>query len=67
MISGISYYRCKCGVRIQVLTETDKAQIGDGIFLEVACPKCAEKQAIYAHRILKIAIDVPARSQSFLD
>lgn len=63
MISGISNYHCKCGVRVQVLTETDKARICEDILMEVACPKCSEKQAIYAHRIIKISIDVTAKAQ----
>jgi ribosomal protein S27E len=65
MITGISYYRCKCGVRVQVLTETDKARIGEAILLEVACPKCSEKQAIHAHRIIKISIDVQGGQSAF--
>ncbi len=61
MISGISNYRCKCGVRVQVFTETDKARIATDVLIEVVCPKCTEKQAIYAHRIIKISIEVPAK------
>ena len=63
MIYGVSRYRCKCGVSLQVLTETDKSRIDEAIRLEVACPKCLEKQVIYAHRITKIDIDLPATNQ----
>ena len=62
MISGISRYRCKCGVSIQVVSETDKARIDQGIRLEVECPECKENQVIYAHRITKIAVELPAKA-----
>ena len=55
MILGVYHYRCKCGVRLQVLTEADQARIDERI--PVACPKCQEKQVVYAHRITKIEVD----------
>ena len=60
MILGVYQYRCKCGVRLQVSTETDKSRIDEGILLEVPCPNCQKKQIISAHRITKIDVDLPA-------
>ncbi len=54
MIKGVSTWRCKCGVSVKVVTETDKAQINEGIRVEAACPKCGDKQTIYAHRIIAV-------------
>jgi hypothetical protein len=64
MIPGVSHYRCKCGLSLQVLTETDKSRIDERTLLEVACPKCQEKQVIYAHRITKIEVDLPSKKQN---
>jgi DNA-directed RNA polymerase subunit M/transcription elongation factor TFIIS len=64
MIKGTSRYLCECGVSLQVLTETDKARIAEEIRLYVSCPKCKEKQVIYAHHITKIAIELPAKAQN---
>jgi hypothetical protein len=55
MFLRVYHYRCKCGVRLQVLTEADKARIDERIL--VACPRCQEKQVVYAHRITKIEVD----------
>ena len=57
VISGVSRWRCKCGVSIKVLTETERARIDKDIRNEVACPKCGERQVIYAHRVSSITIE----------
>ena len=64
VIKGVFRYRCKCGVNLQVLTETDRARIDEGIRLEITCPKCQEKQVIYAYRITKMTIELPAKNQN---
>jgi hypothetical protein len=64
MFYGVWLYRCKCGVGLEVLTETDKTRIDEDIHLEVACPKCQEKQVINAHRITKIEVELPAQNQN---
>jgi hypothetical protein len=67
MILGVYHYRCKCGVRLKVLTETDNSRIDERIPLEVPCPKCEEKQVINAHRITKIEVELPAKNQIRLE
>jgi hypothetical protein len=59
MISSVSRWRCKCGVSIKAITETDKARIDDNVRLEVACPKCGDKQLVYAHRIIEVTAERP--------
>jgi hypothetical protein len=59
MITGVSRWRCKCGISIKVLTETDKARINEGTRIEVDCPKCGDKQLIYAHRVIEVTAEKP--------
>jgi hypothetical protein len=59
MISSIACWRCKCGVSIKAITETDKAGINDNVRVEVACPECGDKQLIYAHRIIEVSAETP--------
>lgn len=59
MINGVSRWRCKCGVSIKVLTETDNARINEGFKLEVLCPKCGDKQMVCAHRAVQVTMENP--------
>jgi len=59
MITGIFRWRCKCGIGVKVLTETEKPRINDGCSLEVDCPHCGERQLIYAHRIVQVTTAPP--------
>jgi hypothetical protein len=54
MIKGVATWRCKCGHRVKVITETDRSRIADVDRLPAACPNCGDKQIIYAHRILSV-------------
>jgi ribosomal protein S27E len=59
MIKGVSQWRCKCGVTVKVLTETDRGTINEGFNLEVACPNCGDRQHIYAHRAVQVTTEAP--------
>ena len=59
MITGVARWRCKCGVSIKVVTETDKTRINENVSIEAACPKCKDRQVIYAHRIIEISTEKP--------
>jgi hypothetical protein len=59
MISSVARWRCKCGVSIKAVTETDKLHIDDNVRIEVTCPKCGDKQPIYAHRIIEVTTEKP--------
>ena len=66
MIRRVSRYCCQCGVSMKVLTDTDIVRIEERICLEVSCPTCGQKQLIYAHRIIKIAIDISGKKTNLL-
>jgi hypothetical protein len=46
-------WRCKCGVRIKVISETDR-EAPPPTTIMVACPACGDGQAILAHRIISV-------------
>ena len=54
MITRVATWRCKCGVTVRVVTETDRARIADVERLTAACPTCGDKQIVLAHTILSI-------------
>jgi predicted RNA-binding Zn-ribbon protein involved in translation (DUF1610 family) len=56
MIKGASTWRCKCGVTVKVITESDSARINEDIRHEAKCPNCGDKQIVYAHRILEVTM-----------
>jgi hypothetical protein len=61
MITTTSTWRCRCGVNIKVVGETErKKPLATSI---AQCPKCGDQQVIYSGRILSISIDreEPAR------
>ena len=57
MIGSVARWRCRCGASIKAITETDKARINDNIRLEVACPKCGDKQLVNAHHIIEVTAE----------
>jgi hypothetical protein len=59
MISSVACWRCKCGASVKAVTEIDKTRIKDNVRLEVACPKCGDKQLVYAHRIIEVTAETP--------
>jgi hypothetical protein len=56
MINGVASWHCKCGVTVKVITETDRTRINEDIRHEPQCPNCGDKQIVYAHRVLKVAM-----------
>jgi len=56
MIKGIATWRCKCGVNVKVITETDRTRINEAVRQEVQCPHCGDRQIVYAHRILEVTM-----------
>ena len=52
IMTTASTWQCKCGVNITVIGEFDSAKPSETIVAE--CPKCGDRQTIYAHRILSI-------------
>jgi DNA-directed RNA polymerase subunit M/transcription elongation factor TFIIS len=64
MIKGTATGRCKCGVTVKVITETDRAKIADVKPVIAACPKCGDKQAVYAHRIISVTTENGSRVRS---
>jgi ribosomal protein S27E len=48
----VSTWRCKCGVRIKVVTEHDPKTPGDKI--EVKCPSCGDKQMVYGSKVISL-------------
>jgi hypothetical protein len=56
MIKGFATWRCKCGVTVKVITETDRARINEDLRREAQCPNCGDGQIVYAHRVLKVTM-----------
>lgn len=59
MITSVARWRCRCGASVKVTTETDKARINENVRREAACPKCGDKQQVYAHRIIEVTAETP--------
>ena len=57
MITSVATWRCKCGVTIKVVTETDRARSEEHARVAVSCPKCGDEQSLYAHRIVSITTE----------
>ena len=55
MITRVTNWRCKCGVTVKVVTETDRDRIADLEHLTAVCPRCGDKQTVLAHKILSIS------------
>jgi ribosomal protein S27E len=56
MITGVATWRCKCGVSVKVVTETDRANSNPDRLI-ASCPNCKDEQAVYAHRIISVTVD----------
>jgi hypothetical protein len=56
MIKGAATWRCKCGVTVKAITETDDTRINEDIRREAQCPNCGDKQTVYAHRIVNVTM-----------
>jgi hypothetical protein len=54
MIHGVATWRCKCGVRVKVVTETDRSRMDEHTSVKARCPKCGDVQIVHAHRIITI-------------
>jgi len=52
VITIVSTWRCKCGVRVMIVAERDLDQ--PTATLRVACPECEAAQMIDADRIISI-------------
>src|SRR5262249_8153792 len=57
MITGVAAWRCKCGVSVKVVTETDRGMSSDPDRLIAACPNCKDEQVIHAHRIISVTVN----------
>jgi len=57
MISSVARWRCKCDASIKAITETDKNRINENVRIEVTCPRCGDKQLVYAHRIIEVTAE----------
>jgi hypothetical protein len=56
MIKGFATWRCKCGVTVKVITETDRTRINEDVRHEAQCPNCGDTQIVYAHRVLEVTM-----------
>ena len=54
MITSVSMWRCKCGVRVKVISEADR-KAPPATPIMIACPSCGDGQAIPANRIISVA------------
>jgi len=52
MATSVSSWTCKCGNAVEVISEVDRAHPSET--KEVACPKCGNKQIVYAHIIISV-------------
>ena len=48
-------WRCKCGAHLKVIGESDQAK--PRASQTTACPKCGEKQVVYAEKIHSVVED----------
>jgi len=55
-LRGVATWRCKCGVTVKVITETDRARINEDVRHEAQCPNCGDRQIVYAHRVLEVTM-----------
>ena len=51
-INTVCFWRCKCGMRVKVASETDRDK--PMTTMTAACPNCANERTIFAHRIISI-------------
>jgi len=51
-MTTVSIWRCKCGVRIKVISDLDRDHPSET--REVACPKCGHKQKVHGQTIVSV-------------
>jgi hypothetical protein len=61
MITITSTWRCKCGVRVKVISQTPQDR--PSATQTAACPKCGDSQLVYGETILSITVDEEVRAQ----
>jgi hypothetical protein len=55
MISTVSTWRCKCGVRVKVVGEAEQDK--PSATVTATCPHCGDSQLIYTDRIISITTE----------
>jgi hypothetical protein len=58
MITIVATWRCKCGTRVKVIAETDRAKPTATVI--AACPDCGDEQEVYAHRVISVVSEADA-------
>jgi hypothetical protein len=53
MITSVSTWLCKCGVRVKVIGQTPKGKMS--ATQTAACPNCGDKQIVYGDTIIAIS------------
>ena len=51
-----SSWRCKCGIRLKVLTTLDPSKPTDQ--LPVKCPHCGDQQTVYGYEVISIETEM---------
>ena len=57
LITAVAVWRCKCGIEVKVVTETDGARIGLDDRVIATCPLCRDEHVLSAHRVISITTD----------
>jgi hypothetical protein len=58
MITSVAMWRCKCGMSVKAVTETERARIKEVERIDANCPRCGDAQPLYAHRIVTVTCEV---------
>jgi hypothetical protein len=61
MITSVSTWLCKCGVRVKVVGQTPKGKIS--ATQTASCPNCGDKQIVYGDAIISITREEETVSQ----
>ena len=57
VLKTVSTWRCNCGTHIKVVGERDRNKPSKTV--TAACPRCGDKQLIYAERIVSLSDEGP--------
>jgi hypothetical protein len=58
MITGVSIWRCSCGLTMKVITETDRTRMTESREkLTALCPNCHAEHVVNAHRIVSLTTE----------